>query len=67
MIPKLKSELHAGVIEGDYIDLEFTTADIVRGNVVIIGNGCSIGRVEYHSKLTVYHGAKIVKEEKVSD
>lgn len=66
-IPKLKSELHAGVIEGDYIDLEFTTADIVRGNILVIGNGCVIGRVEYRSKLTVHPGAKIVKEEKVSD
>lgn len=67
IIPKLKPELQVGIIEGDFIDLEFTTADIVRGNVVKIGQGCSIGRVEYRSKLTVYPGAKVMKEEKISD
>jgi hypothetical protein len=54
IIPKLKPELRVGVIEGDYIDIEYTNADIVRGNVVIIGQGCSIGRVEYRSKLSVH-------------
>ncbi|MGG1633300.1 hypothetical protein [Paenibacillus sp. NRS-1760] len=67
IIPKLKPELRVGVIEGDNIDIEFTTADIVRGNVVIIGQGCSIGRVEYRSKLSVHPGAAIMKEVKVSD
>jgi len=67
LIPKLKPELRVGVIEGDLIDIEFTNADIVRGNVVIIGQGCSIGRVEYRTKLTVNPGAIIMKEEKVSD
>ncbi|NIK76526.1 cytoskeletal protein CcmA (bactofilin family) [Paenibacillus castaneae] len=67
MIPKLKPELRVGIIEGDYIDLENTIADIVRGNVVMIGPGCSIGRVEYRSKLTVYPGVRIMKEEKISE
>jgi cytoskeletal protein CcmA (bactofilin family) len=67
IIPKLKPELRVGVIEGDYIDIEYTNADIVRGNVVIIGQGCSIGRVEYRSKLSVHPGATIMKEEKVND
>lgn len=39
--------LTAGVIEGDIIRLENTTAEIVRGREVIIGSGCRIGLVEY--------------------
>ncbi|WP_410514904.1 hypothetical protein PaeBR_11230 [Paenibacillus sp. BR2-3] len=67
IFPKFKPELLAGTIEGDNIDLEYTTAEIVRGNAVIIGEGCSIGLVEYRSKLTVHPGAIIGKEEKIGD
>jgi cytoskeletal protein CcmA (bactofilin family) len=35
------------VIEGDDIYLENTQADVVRGNIVKIGPGCTIGLVEY--------------------
>jgi cytoskeletal protein CcmA (bactofilin family) len=35
------------VIEGDDIYLENTRADVVRGNIVKIGPGCTIGLVEY--------------------
>jgi cytoskeletal protein CcmA (bactofilin family) len=64
IIPRFRLELRAKVIEGDYIDLEYTTADVVRGGVVIIGQGCSIGRVEYRTGLTVHPGAKVLEEEK---
>ncbi|MEK3670551.1 hypothetical protein [Paenibacillus sp. FSL R10-2771] len=64
IIPKFKLELRAKLIEGDYIDLEYTTADVVRGGIVIIGEGCSIGRVEYRTGLTVHPGARVEKEEK---
>ncbi|MCM3737218.1 cytoplasmic protein [Bacillus cytotoxicus] len=40
--------LHANIIEGDEIYLEYTKADIVRGNNVTIGPECEIGAVEYH-------------------
>ncbi|MCM2535447.1 cytoplasmic protein [Neobacillus pocheonensis] len=43
--------LKAKVIEGDYIHLENTTADIVRGNRIKIGPGCQIGLVEYRIDL----------------
>lgn len=39
--------LEADTIEGTEIVLENTTAKIVRGNNVTIGNGCDIGLVEY--------------------
>jgi len=65
IFPKLKPELSTGTIEGDNIDLEYTTAEIVRGNKVRIGKGCNIGLVEYRSTLTVDSGAVIRKEEKI--
>lgn len=37
----------ADTIEGDDLDLEYTTARIVRGVRVSIGTGCKINRVEY--------------------
>jgi cytoskeletal protein CcmA (bactofilin family) len=64
IIPKLKPELIAGTIEGDFIDVEYTNADIIRGNIVIIGQGCTIGTVEYRSQLTVHPGARVGREEK---
>jgi cytoskeletal protein CcmA (bactofilin family) len=39
--------LEAKVIEGDEIYLEYTKADVVRGKIVQIGEGCEIGLVEY--------------------
>ncbi|MFX3633967.1 MAG: hypothetical protein ACE3L7_26790 [Candidatus Pristimantibacillus sp.] len=67
LIPKLKPELHAGTIEGDRIDLEYTIADVVRGNEVIIGQGCTIALVEYRSKLALHPKANIGKAVKVSE
>jgi cytoskeletal protein CcmA (bactofilin family) len=48
-IPFVNDEgtLSAKVIEGDSIYLENTEAQIVRGNTVKIGPGCTIGQVEY--------------------
>jgi cytoskeletal protein CcmA (bactofilin family) len=49
LIPFIKDEGHlaAKVIEGDHIYLENTQAQIVRGNTVEVGPGCTIGQVEY--------------------
>ncbi|MNM87634.1 hypothetical protein D3C81_998220 [compost metagenome] len=63
-IPKLRPELITRSIEGDVLDLEFTTADVVRGGNVKIGQGCSIGRVEYLTELTVHPDARVGKVEK---
>ena len=45
-----------GDIEGDDVDLEYTEADVVRGRRVRIGEGCSIGRVEYSESLDAWDG-----------
>lgn len=67
IFPRFKPELLSGTIEGDHIDLEYTQADIIRGNTVIIGPGCSIGLVEYRSELTVHPSSRIGKGVKTSD
>lgn len=45
-----------GDIEGDDVDLEYTQADVVRGRRIRIGEGCSIGRVEYSESLDAWDG-----------
>ncbi|BBI35173.1 polymer-forming cytoskeletal protein [Cohnella abietis] len=62
MLPQFTTELHVTTIEGDDIDLEYTKADIVRGNRIVIGKGCTIGKVEYRSELKVHQGAKVLAE-----
>ncbi|WP_223596513.1 cytoplasmic protein [Neobacillus bataviensis] len=57
--------LKAKVIEGDDIFLENTTADIVRGNQVKIGQGCQIGLVEYREHLSQDSQATIKTKTKI--
>ncbi|AKN30033.1 integral membrane protein CcmA involved in cell shape determination [Clostridium carboxidivorans P7] len=52
--------LEAGTIEGDDIFLENTTAKIVRGNNVTIGDNCSIETVEYRNKINIDSNSKTV-------
>jgi cytoskeletal protein CcmA (bactofilin family) len=61
----LNPNLEADVIEGDEISLENTTARIVRGNNIIIGNGCDIGTVEYKGQYTKLLDAKVGTETKI--
>jgi cytoskeletal protein CcmA (bactofilin family) len=64
IVPKSASGLKANHIEGDDIDLEYTEAEVVRGNRIRIGKGCKIGTVEYRTELQAVSGAKIGKEVK---
>lgn len=59
LFPKYNPELSAITIEGDDIDVEHTNAQVVRGNRIVIGKGCAIGRVEYKDELIVHPGATI--------
>lgn len=56
--------LEAEIIEGDEIMLENTTAKIVRGNNVIIGQGCDIGTVEYKGNYVKNGDARVGTETK---
>lgn len=48
-------------IEGDVVDVQHTTAGVVRGNHVTIGTGCHIGRVEYGTTINI-HKSAVVKD-----
>ncbi|WP_100487936.1 hypothetical protein [Sporolactobacillus pectinivorans] len=52
-------------IEGDDIDLEYTTARVVRGARVSIGTGCKIDRVEYSEQYTLQKHAEVGRAVKV--
>ena len=47
IFPILKKELTCELIEGDNIYIESTICKIVRGKNIVIGNGCTIDKVEY--------------------
>lgn len=57
--PMWASRLTVDVIEGDDIRLEGTKAEVVRGNSVVIGPGCEIGRVEYKEHYEVSPQASV--------
>lgn len=61
----VKHFLIADTIEGDDVYLEQTTARVVRGNNVTIGQGCSIDLVEYKEDLKVLEGANIKEQKKI--
>ena len=48
-----KGYVRCNLIEGDNIHLENTICDIVRGDNITIGKGCTIGTIEYSNKLII--------------
>lgn len=65
-LPKIASRhLTADTIEGDEIDLEHTTARIVRGNRVTLGPGCSVNLVEYKQHFEADKGAKVNESKQI--
>ena len=57
--------LETDTIEGDEIYLENTTAKVVRGNNITIGQGCDIGLVEYKGSYQKNGDAKVAQEQKI--
>ena len=57
--------LTTGTIEGNRISLECTDAEIVRGQDVVIGKECKIGRVEYSGTLEIQDNAEVGQQVKV--
>lgn len=57
--------LDTDLIEGDHIEIENTTAKIVRGNNVVIGPNCNIGLVEYSGTLKQDKTAVIGESKKI--
>ncbi len=54
-----KGNLTAGTVEGDDIDIEYTSAKVVRGARVRIGKGCNIERVEYSESVDIDSGSEV--------
>lgn len=52
-------------IEGDNIYIENTTAKIVRGNKITIGDNCNIEKVEYKDSLDVTGNSQIVSRTQI--
>ena len=52
-------------IEGDIVNLECVEAPIVCGRIVILGDGCIIGKVQYTEKLEIAEGATVEEEIKI--
>ncbi len=48
--------LRVNTVEGDTVELENTTAKVVRGKRVVIGEGCRIERVEYSEHFEAAEG-----------
>jgi len=61
-----EKRLTADAIEGDDVTLEYTTAKVVRGARVSIGEGCKIETVEYTETLSRLADAVITEERKVT-
>ena len=59
------NELRTGTVEGDNVDLEYTVANTVRGNVVRIGPGCKVRRVEFSESLVVSPEAQVKEQVQV--
>jgi len=60
-----KARLIVDTIEGDEVDIEHTTAKVVRGDVVTIGAGCEVDLVEYRTDFKKTANAKVAKCVKV--
>lgn len=59
--------LDCRVIEANEIYLEYTEVDIVRGNTVIIGEGCEIGTIEYRDICEINPEANVDKVIKIGN
>jgi len=61
----LAAKLTVDSIEGDVVELEETRARIVRGNMVKVGPGCEIERVEYKQHCEIDPKASVGSAEQV--
>ena len=61
----INRKLTADVIEGDDIELEATNAKVVRGNNIVIGDGCEIDLVEYKNSFNMNKNSTVKENKKV--
>ncbi|MCP3740482.1 cytoplasmic protein [Rossellomorea sp. BNER] len=61
----LLGKLETDLIEGDFIDVEYTNATVVRGNEVKLGPYCEVDLVEYSGSFAHHETAKVKESRKV--
>lgn len=64
--PFRKTILEVQSIEADEIDIDYTTAQVVRGSRIKIGKHCQIGKVEYSECLIVEKGSVVETQVKTT-
>lgn len=57
--PFSKGRVESECIEGDNIFVENTICKVLRGNTIIVGKGCRIGRIEYLGELTIDENSEV--------
>ncbi|MFF5995062.1 hypothetical protein AAGS61_09925 [Lysinibacillus sp. KU-BSD001] len=55
----LKKKLNCKCIKGKTLNLSFTTADVVEGDVVVVGNNCNIRTLYYTESYSISPNAKV--------
>lgn len=65
MLGIMTGRFTALLIEGSRIKLEYTRCETVRGEDIVIGQGCEIGRVEYRNSLSVHPDARVGEQTKI--
>ncbi|MFD3156156.1 cell shape determination protein CcmA [Haloimpatiens sp. FM7330] len=60
-----RGKLECEVIEGDDIYLEYTEAEVVRGNNIVLGPECEIQCVEYRDSFDAAQDSKVAKVKRI--
>lgn len=54
-------------IDASQVEAEYTYAKVIKGDIVKIGHGCKIDRVEYTQSIEVAEGSKVRKKVRIFD
>ncbi|WP_027633187.1 polymer-forming cytoskeletal protein [Clostridium hydrogeniformans] len=57
--------LNTELIEGDYVEVNYTRCNIIRGKKVVVGKGSVIDKVEYTDEIIIENGGVVKEEVKV--
>lgn len=57
--------LNTELIEGDYVEVDYTRCNIIRGKKVVVGKGSVIDKVEYTDEMIIEDGGVVKEEVKV--
>lgn len=58
-IPGTTKRLTCELIEADEVSVEDSEVGVIRGDVVVVGPNCAVGRVEYRTSLDIHPSSKV--------